>query len=59
MLYYSNEARRTAIKTIDDLVVKLASTKPTETLTLQDIGNLIHYLSNMTSELKQEMKKDL
>lgn len=57
MLYYSNKARKTAIKRIDEIVVKLANTKPTDVLTFQDIGDLLHYLANLESEIKREMSK--
>lgn len=57
-LYYSNEARKTAIRRCRELVVKLGNTKPSDTLTLQDIGDLRHYLMNMDSELQREIRAE-
>lgn len=58
MLYYTNKARKTALKRIGELVVKLANTKPTDTLTLQDISELNHYLSRLHGELEREIKEN-
>lgn len=58
MLYYTNNARKTAIKRCRELVKKLAETKPSETLTLQDIGDLMHYLINLDTELQREIRAE-
>lgn len=58
MLYYTNKGRETADKRICELVGKLAITKPTDTLTLQDIGDLLHYLSKLQSEIKREIREN-
>lgn len=57
MLYYTNKARQTAREGIADKIVKLASLKPTDQFTLQDIESTIMYLQNMDGELKREIKQ--
>ena len=59
MLYYTNKARTNARIHIQKLRVKLANTKSTETLTLEDIRNLISYLNNMDEELKREIRENI
>lgn len=56
MLYYTNKARQTAREGIADKIAKLASLKPTDQFTLQDIQNTISYLRNMDDTLKWEIK---
>lgn len=55
MLFYSNDARETAKKEIGRLYAKLGSTKPTDTLTLEDIRSILFYLRTMESELNHEI----
>ena len=56
MLFFTNKARETARENIAELYRKLASTKPTETLTLQDIESVMFYLREMDDELRREIK---
>lgn len=56
MLYCTNKARQTAREGIADKIAKLASLKPTDQFTLQDIQNTISYLRNMDDALKREIR---
>ena len=54
-VYYTNKARKDAVKRIDELVAKLSNAEPTEYLDLHDIGDLLHYLAKLESAIKREM----
>ena len=56
MIYYSNQARKTARDSIAGLIIKLAETPPTDQFTLQNIQDTIHYLKVLDGELKRENK---
>lgn len=58
MLYYTNKARQTAREGIADEIAKLASLKPTDQFTLQDIQNTISCLRNMDDALRREIKME-
>ena len=58
MLYGNNEARQTARDEINRVYAKLANTKPTDQLTLEDISSIMYYLRTMEDELRREITRN-
>lgn len=56
MIILSTEAINTAIKSIDKLISKLASMRPNEEFTRDDIRATISYLCQYQDELAMELK---
>jgi hypothetical protein len=56
MMFYTKEAKETAVKEISRLYVKLAETSPTDQWHLQDIESVMFYLQTMKEELNREIK---
>ena len=57
MLYYSKEARETAVKCIGELIGKIADV-PGDVLNNNDSGAIIMYLSTMRDAIKREQKEE-
>ena len=55
MIYYNDSARKTAKEKIGNLIAKLASTKPTDDFTLEDIRETLYYLKVLDSGLDSEI----
>ena len=58
MIFYSSEARKTAIDRINELQVKLSEIPLSDKFNLDDVGNLHMYLSFLQKEIIYEDKKD-
>lgn len=56
MMYYSNEARMSAINAIQDCIEKIASVKGSE-LSYQDASKTNRFLSMLIDEIKKESKE--
>ena len=54
MIYYSDEARASAREGICKAIEKLSTLKPTESFTLMEIANAMHYLAYFDSVLNYE-----
>lgn len=59
MIYRSNEVREAELKNISRLYVKLAGTKPSEDLTLDDIRSIMYYLRKMEDEVNTEIREEM
>lgn len=57
MIYYSNEARNTAITRIKELIPKIASI-PGDVLSYSDASDTISYLGNLLNEIEKEAKSE-
>ena len=54
MIYYSDEARASAREGISNALNKLGELKPTESFTLMEIAQAMHYLAYFDSALNYE-----
>ena len=54
MICYSDEARKSALDGIGQIIVKLVNLKPTDGFTLQDIQSTINYLDILKGSIHSE-----
>lgn len=57
MMYYTTEARKSAVKRIDDLMSKIASVSGDQ-LSYTDSTDAIRYLGMLKDEIEKEDKKN-
>lgn len=57
MIYYTNEARKSAIENISRLIVKIGEI-PGNILNYSDVTMVNLYLARLKEEIEKEMKKE-
>ena len=58
MMYYSTEARRSALKAISESIKKVSEI-PGDVLSYSDASQIIHYLMVLEDEVQKELKREI